>query len=55
MSNFEFPDVDCESCLCSACNENIDNGGKCSGCATCNGTPKSICPINKYHDDYGDN
>ena len=53
MSNFEYPNADCENCLCGECNENIDNGGGCSGCATCNGISKSICPTNKYHDDYG--
>jgi hypothetical protein len=54
VSNFEFPDADCESCLCDGCNENVDKDGNCSGCATCNGIAKSICPISKYRDDYGD-
>lgn len=54
MSNFEYPNVNCESCLCKECNENIDNGGSCSGCSTCNGNPKNTCPINKFHNDYGD-
>lgn len=54
MSNFEYPDADCNSCLCDDCNENVGSGGGCSGCATCNGKPNNVCPINKYHNDYGD-
>lgn len=54
MSNCEYPNADCESCLCEGCNSNLENGGDCSGCATCDGKPKWRCPLNKYHDDYGD-
>ena len=48
----------CDDCLCDECNENILNekGGQCNLCNICTAgdDAKTICPINKYHDDYGD-
>ena len=48
----------CRTCLCNECNENRLNktGGKCELCSDCENEDagKTACPINKYHDDYGE-
>lgn len=54
MSNFEYPNADCDSCICNECNENIDKGGGCTGCATCNGKAITICPLGWFRNDYND-
>ena len=52
--NFEFPETNCEECICNKCNVNVGNGGDCSGCATCDGKERKICPLNKFKNDYND-